>query len=178
MLKNTFKVFCCLITGGLCACQHVSPLSTAAPIDLERFMGDWYVIAAIPTLIERNPYNPIERYSKNADGSIATTFSYNRGSFDGPHKTYHPTGYVMPDTGNAEWRMQFIWPFKAEYLIAYVDADYQQTIIARRSRDYVWLMARHPSLSPQDYQAAVQRIADMGYATEKLVKFPQAPRNQ
>jgi len=41
--------------------------------------------------------------------------------------------------------MQFLWPFKAEYLIAYVDPDYSETIIARNNRDYVWIMARTPN---------------------------------
>lgn len=149
------------------------PIPTAASVDLQKFMGDWYVIAAIPTLIERDPYHPVESYRLNADGSIATTFTFHQGSFDGPLKTYHPTGFVVAGTGNAEWKMQFVWPFKSEYLIAYVDADYQQTIIARNNRDYVWLMARQPHLSENDYQAAVKRIAEMGYHTEKLVRFPQ-----
>ena len=172
MLKRIHKLFSCLIASSLCACQSLPPVQTAASVDLDRFMGNWYVIAAIPTLIERDPYNPVESYRKNSDGSIATTFSFNQGSMDGPRKIYHPTGYVVPNTGNAEWKMQFVWPFKSEYLIAYVDAGYQQTIIARNSRDYVWLMARQPVITEADYQAAVKRIADMGYETNKLVRFP------
>ena len=53
-------------------------------------MGDWYVIANIPTFLEKNAYNPIESYEINPDGTIATTFSFNAGSYDGEQKIYHP----------------------------------------------------------------------------------------
>jgi apolipoprotein D and lipocalin family protein len=69
--------------------------------------------------------------------------------------------------------MQFIWPIKAEYVIAYVDDDYRQTIIARSARDYVWIMARTPSLSPPVYAALVERVRELGYDVSKLELVPQ-----
>lgn len=173
MYKSLMKVMVIMSIFNLTACQNLPPIRTVESVEIDRFMGDWFVIAAIPTPMEKDPYSPVESYRKNADGSIATTFTYRQGSFDGPLKSFHPTGYIVPETGNAEWKMQFIWPFKAEYLIAYLDADYQQTIVARNKRDYVWLMARKPHLSDADYQAAIERIRKMGYETDKLVKFPQ-----
>jgi apolipoprotein D and lipocalin family protein len=65
-----------------------------------------------------------------ADGRINTTFTFNQGSFDGELKRYQPTGFVVPNTGNAVWSMQFVWPIKAEYRIVYLDEGYQTTIIA------------------------------------------------
>lgn len=173
MIKKIVKVICCFFAGGLCACQNLTPLTTVADVDLDRFMGDWRVIAAIPTPIERDPYNPVESYRRQADGSIETTFSFHQGAFDGPLKTYHPTGYVVRGTGNAVWQMQFIWPFKSEYLIAYLSEDYQHTIIARNKRDYVWLMARSQHMDDATYAQLVARIASLGYDTSKLLRFPQ-----
>ncbi|HEY0561940.1 MAG TPA: lipocalin family protein [Methylophilus sp.] len=143
-------------------------------VDLPRFMGDWYVIAVIPTMIETQAYNAIENYQLNADGTIATTFTYYKGAFDGPFKTYHPKGFVVKNTGNAVWGMQFIWPIKADFRIAYLDENYQRTIIARNARDYVWLMARTPQISDADYQAMVKFTADLGYDMSKLRKVPQS----
>ena len=39
-------------------------------VDLDRFMGDWYVIANIPTAIETEAYNAIESYRLDDDGTI------------------------------------------------------------------------------------------------------------
>lgn len=142
-------------------------------VDLNQFMGDWYVIAAIPTVIEKEAYNAIENYQLNADGTVATTFTYYKGAFDGPLKTYRPKGFVKPETGNALWGMQFIWPFKSDFRIAYLDKDYQRTVIARNARDYVWLMARTPQIADEDYQDMVKYIKSVGYDSNKLRKVPQ-----
>ena len=69
--------------------------------------------------------------------------------------------------------MQFLWPIKAEYLIAYLDSAYSETIIARNVRDYVWIMARNPRLSEADYQRLVSRVAALGYDTTQLRRVPQ-----
>jgi apolipoprotein D and lipocalin family protein len=108
-------------------------------------MGDWYVIANIPTFLEKNAYNPIESYEINPDGTIATTFSFNVGSYDGKQKVYHPKGFVTDGSGNAVWGMQFVWPIKADYRVVYLNEDYDQVIIGRNRRDYAWIMARTPS---------------------------------
>ena len=126
----------------LSACSSAPTIPTAKSVDLPRFMGDWYVIANIPTWPERDAYNAIESYKLDPDGSIATTFTFRKGAFDGPEKVMRPRGFVTDAESNAVWGMQFVWPIKAEYLIAHVDTDYTETIIARSSRDYVWIMVR------------------------------------
>lgn len=156
------------------ACSHTQdkPIPLAKSVDLDRFMGDWYVIANIPTFIEEGAHNAIESYALNEDGSIATTFTFNQDSFDGELKTYKPTGFVS-EQNNSEWGMQFIWPIKAEFLIAYLSDDYQQTIIARSARDYLWVMSRTPNIDDELYESLVQLSVDMGYQRELIKKVPQ-----
>jgi len=55
-------------------------------------MGDWYVLAAI---------NAVESYKLDANGTIATTFTFNKGGLDGPEKRFYPRGFVREGTGNA-----------------------------------------------------------------------------
>ena len=157
----------------------VSPEKVTVPVvekvDLQRFMGPWYVIGVIPTFIEKDIYNAIETYELAPDGTIKTTFTFNKGAFDGEAKVMNPKGFVIPGTNNAIWGMQFVWPIKAEYVISHVDAGYTETIIARSARDYVWIMARTPTIDDQRYAALVKKVADMGYDVSKLVKVPQTP---
>lgn len=176
MLKIKFKVLLSIILSGLivgCAGTKMDTIPIVKQVDLPRFMGDWYVIAAIPTAIETQSYNAIEHYQLDTDGTIATTFTYYKGAFDGPLKTYKPRGFVVKDTGNALWGMQFIWPIKAEYRIAYLDKDYQYTVIARNARDYVWIMARTPQISAAKYLELTDFVTNLGYDTAKLRKVPQ-----
>ena len=158
---------------ALSACSASPKLHTVSHVELERFMGDWYVVANIPTFIERQAHNAIESYELVDDKQVATTFRFNQGSFDGPIKTYRPTGFVSDDPSNAIWRMQFIWPFKADYRVIYLNGDYTHTVIGRNKRDYVWIMARTPSIPESDYAAIVKLIASQGYDTEKISLVPQ-----
>ncbi|HEY9276967.1 MAG TPA: lipocalin family protein [Methylotenera sp.] len=168
-----------ILTSLFCACasNQKPQIATVPQVDIQRFMGPWYVIAAIPTAIETESFNAIESYKLDDDGTIATTFTFNKGSLDGKVKTYNPRGFVVENTGNARWGMQFIWPIKAEYLIAHVDENYSETIIARNARDYVWIMARTPHLSEEAYQALVKKVSDMGYDMQKLRRVPHNKAN-
>jgi apolipoprotein D and lipocalin family protein len=158
-----------LIAAG---CGGNAPLPTAPDVDLERFMGRWYVIANIPTFIERGAHNAVESYARDADGTIATTFTFRRGSFDGELVEYRPRGFVSEQSA-AVWGMRFVWPIKAEYLIAYVAADYSTTIVARSARDYVWIMARQPTLPDAEHERLARRVGELGYDTAKLERVPQ-----
>ena len=157
---------------SLFGCTSYPPIKTAPHVDLERFMGDWYVIANLPTFIEKGAHNAVESYRLNDDGTIATTFTFRDGSFDGEVKTYEPTGYVVDKESNAVWGMQFIWPIKADYRIVYVDDDYNQTIIGRERRDYAWIMARCPDVSGERYAALVAELGQQGYDTSLLRRVP------
>ncbi len=161
--------------GFLAGCQTASqpPIALAGQVDLPRFMGDWYVIANIPTFVEKGAHNAVESYLLDPDGSIATTFTFRAGAFDGPVKTYHPRGFVVPGTGNAVWGMQFIWPFKGDFRIVHLAPDYSQTVIGRQKRDYVWIMARTPSIPEEDYLRIVDLLAGQGYEVSRIQRVPQ-----
>lgn len=161
------------VASLLAACQSQPPMPTVQQVDLPRFMGDWYVIANIPTFAEKGAHNAIESYRLDKDGTIATTFSFNADSFEGKRKSFHPRAFVVDTQTNAEWGMQFVWPIKAEYLIIDLDADYTRTVIGRTARDYVWIMARTPSLPEAEYGAILKRLADLGYDTSRIEKVPQ-----
>jgi len=158
----------------LCGCASGRPaLEPVDYVDLDRFMGKWYVIANIPTPLEKGAHNAIEIYERNEDGSVDTTFRFRDGAFDGEIKEYNPRGFIRDEASNAVWGMRFLWPFKADYRIAYLDEDYSRTVIGRNKRDYVWLMARSPSIPEDDYRRLVDVIDDMGYDTSQLQKVPQ-----
>ena len=155
------------------ATAEEKPMKNVPQVDLTRFMGDWYVIANIPTFIEQGAHNAVESYAMNPDGTIATTFRFRKGAFDGPEKEYHPTGFVIPDTGNAQWGMQFIWPFKAEYKVIWLDPEYNTTVIGRTKRDYVWIMAKTPKIADAKYAEILDFLKGVGYDTALVQRVPQ-----
>ena len=158
---------------ALAGCSTHPPMPTVDRVDLDRFMGDWYVVANIPTFLERGAHNAVESYALESDGTVATTFTFRKGDFDGEVKTYRPRGYIRDAETNALWGMQFVWPIKADYRIVYLDEDYTRTVIGRQARDYVWVMARTPEISDAEYAELSEFISDLGYDTTRLQRVPQ-----
>jgi apolipoprotein D and lipocalin family protein len=99
-----------LFTGGCRTMPEPATVPTVPFVDLSRFMGDWYVIANIPTFLETQSYAATESYTQAQDGTITTVFSQRKGSFEAPLKRYNQRAFVRANSGNAAWGMQFIWP--------------------------------------------------------------------
>lgn len=173
MKKMLLTLAALLLTTAVSASKtSLPPITPVAQVDLPRFMGNWYVIANIPPGIEKGAHNSVENYRLDEHGAIPTIFTYRDDGFDGKIKTLKSKAFVESES-NAVWGVQFLWPFRAEYLVAYLDADYTRVIVARNKRDYLWLMARSPTIPDEEYEALKQRIAAMGYDLSKLNKVPQ-----
>jgi len=179
-IRNLVIITTVCILLGACSVMPAQDFPREDNVDIDRYMGNWYVIAHIPPGPSKNSYNSIERYSRTADApdTINTVFTFREGSFDGERKTMKPTGTVVDDTNGAVWAMRFYWVLRMQYVISYVDADYQTTIVARDKRDYVWIMARTPKIDQATYDGLVERVADLGYDTSKLRQVPQQPLDQ
>jgi apolipoprotein D and lipocalin family protein len=164
---------------AMCACAsrgaQLKPLAT--PIDITRYMGDWHVLGYIPIDFfwgsEAHAYNAVESYTLEKNGTIRTHYRFNKGSFNGPEKTFDPKGFVHNTETNTEWRMQFLWPFKSAYLIAYLSADYSSTIVGVPDRSYVWLMARKSHISEDTYQHLLREVQNLGYNPALIQRVPQ-----
>ena len=170
-LRFLLTILTITFLGG-CA-KDMTELKTVDYVDINLFMGSWYVIANIPTFLEKDIYEAIETYSLNDDGTIGTVFNFKRGGFEGALKEYNPKGFIVDKDTNALWGMQFIWPIKADYRIVYVDNNYSKTIIARQKRDFVWIMSKTPTISESEYDELTSFVESIGYDISLLQRIPQ-----
>jgi len=96
-----------MILVGLVGCAGAparEPIHTVEYVDLERFMGDWYVIANIPTFIETGRRTMRSRpIGSTTTAQSRPTFTFRKYGFDGEQKTYTPRGFVRDDGSNAVW---------------------------------------------------------------------------
>ena len=162
-----------ILTTMVFAKNNVEELKTVEFVDIERFLGDWYVVGVIPTFAEKDAVNAIERYELNDKGNIDITFTHYKKSPDGKYKEYHPKGFIFDKKTNAEWRVQFFWPFKFKYLVIDLAEDYRYTVIGVPNRKYVWIMARDTMLSEEDNKLIREKLSDQGYDISKIVDIPQ-----
>lgn len=163
-----------MLSLGGCGTVSSKPLSTVAYVDISKFMGDWYVIANIPTFVEKGANNAIESYSWNlVEDRIDVDFRYNADSPKGPIKRYPQKAWIYDKKTNAEWRVQPWWPFKFSYLVIDLAPDYSYTVIGVPSRNYVWIMARKPQIEPEIYSRIVSKLKSSGYEVSRIQKVPQ-----
>lgn len=162
-----------VLEGGRHLPEPDESTRTAARVDLQRFMGDWHVIASVPTPLERGIRDAVESYRLLPDGTVATTVRY-RTAVKGQQRALRFKGFVRPGSGNAVWGMQLVWPLQAEYRIMFVDRDYSQAVIGRSRRDYAWILSRTPSMPNRDFFRRVKLLRDEGFKTDRLRMMPQS----
>ena len=135
-------------------------------------MGDWYVIANIPTYFEKHATNSIESY-KLVNNEINTTFSFYNKSPKGIRKVYNYNAKIYNHKTNAEWRLKLIWPFKLPYLIIDLDEGYNYAVIGHPNRKYVWIISKTSKINEQLYQSILGKLKKQGYDISNIVRVIQ-----
>ncbi|MCB5271004.1 MAG: lipocalin family protein [Candidatus Cloacimonetes bacterium] len=159
-----------LMTGSLLTAKKLKMVDY---VDIPRYMGDWYVIAVIPNIIEKNAVNSIESYSLNPDGTIAVRYTYRKGSPQGKQKLMRPKGKIYNTKTNSEWRMRVFRPFWAKFMIIDLAEDYRYTVVGVPNRKMLWIMSRSPQMTEADYTAVIKKLKKQDYNIDKIKKIPQ-----
>ena len=168
------------LAAALAACASkpsettaAAPLQPVAQLDLERYSGKWYVIANIPYSAERYKVGAFVDYQLRSDGKIDAWYhAYDR-DFSGILEKSDALAEVLDPPANARWRIQSRWPLWLDYVVLYVDEDYQHAVIGHPSRDYAWILARQKYLTDQRYTELVLKLAAQGYDESRVLKVPQ-----
>ena len=102
------------------------------------------------------------------NGTIATTFRYQKDNAQGERRESKAKGFIRDNSTNAVWGMQFIWPIKADYRIIKLDPSYELTMIGRNKRDYLWIMSRKQQVPDSKLKALIKLAKEVGYDTTKI----------
>lgn len=173
-LSLAYATLILLLMGCSLTPTNQPPLKTVVHVDLPRFMGDWYVIGTIPWFVEKENVGTMDVYKARPDGKIDITYVFHKKELSAKRQEMHAVGTVVDKKSNATWGVQFIWPFKAPYLVIDLASDYTTTVIGHPSRDLIWIMARKPSMPEAAYQTILSSVAKQGYDTNRIVKVPQS----
>lgn len=151
-------------------------------IDMEQFMGRWYVHAHIPTIIDKGTVNNVEEYEwDEASRRVRVLFRYSlltsAGEL-GQDREVRQIG-AIENVYRTQWTMAFkflvFWPLDMKYLILAVDGfyaptdklpmfAYQSCMIGVPDRRYLWIMTRSSEPIDEDlYRNYLQVASSMGY---------------
>ena len=147
---------------------------TVKELDLDRFMGKWYVIASIPTWFETSATNAVEVYEKIDEKTIHVSFTYRDKEPSGPLKEMTQTAYIMDEETKAYWKIRPFWPLLFDYLVIDLDEEnYQYTTIGRPGKQNLWIMARKPEISEGLLESLIHKAVKEGYRKESILKVRQ-----
>ncbi|CAE7510534.1 TIL [Symbiodinium natans] len=157
-------------------------------LELNRFMGSWYVLAHIPVRLvkEHLAHNAVETYSWDESSQrIGVHYRFNENALDGRINDSYQRGWLWNKETSAEWRVSPKLPLfgyffshlglKLPYIIVDCAEDYSQAIVGYPNRAYLWILSRKPTVSDADYQKLIQKSKDLGYDEAKIRKVPQVP---
>jgi apolipoprotein D and lipocalin family protein len=158
---------------SLTGCATPPATRTVAHVDLDRYLGRWYVIANVPYALERGKVASYDTYARRPDGRLDNIFTFRKGTFAAPEKSWHGVAWVVDHKSDATWHVRFIWPFYATYLVLDLDPDYQWAVVGTPQRRLIWVLARQRQLDDATYATILRRIAAAGVDTNRLVRVPQ-----
>jgi apolipoprotein D and lipocalin family protein len=166
-----------LALGVACHASANQPLATVGEVELTRYAGRWYEIAKYPNVFQRQCVaDTTATYGLREDGTVRVV---NRcRTQDGVDEA---EGIARRVDGRADrLKVSFLpallrWlPFGwGDYWIIELASDYRYAVIGEPSREYLWILARTPTLSPQDRLAIEARLRTHGYDPARLVDSPQ-----
>lgn len=174
-----------LIALGGCAAVGLGedrgpPPDTVAQVDLERYQGRWYEIAALPNRFERECIGHTQAMYWPADDDGDLTVLNLCGVAGGGTTGSEGRARVVPGSGGAAMEVTFlrgydgwIWQFGGDYLVIALDEDYQWAVIGHPTRRYGWVLARDTVLAPATLQGIEQQLQAAGYDACEFAMTPQ-----
>ncbi|MEM9305596.1 MAG: lipocalin family protein [Pseudomonadota bacterium] len=163
----------CASTGG-----GKPPLQTVESLDIDRYLGQWYVIANIPYFAERGNVAPRVIYAARENDDKMDDLYYYREAFGEEEEMMKGVAWVKDERTNAYWKTRFYWPFTFDYYVLAITDDYDVVAVGHPSREYAWIMAREQTVGDADYQAMIDEFARQGWDTSLILKIPQFPEQQ
>ncbi len=153
--------------------RHLPPLETVAHVNLSRYVGTWYEIANFPQSFQRGCTATTATYTLRVDGDLDVLNRCRKGSLDGKEKSALGRARVVDGTTNAKLEVSFFRPFWGDYWIIELADDYSYAVIGHPGRDYLWILARTPTMAEATFQGIVARLQAKGYETSRLVRTLQ-----
>jgi apolipoprotein D and lipocalin family protein len=152
---------------------RLPPLPTVAHVDLSRYLGTWYEIANFPQSFQRGCTATTATYTLRADGDIDVLNRCRKGAVDGEEKSALGRARVVDRATNAKLEVSFFRPFWGDYWIIDLSDDYSYAVVGHPGRDYLWILARTPTMTEATYQSIVTRLQAQGYEASRLVRTLQ-----
>jgi apolipoprotein D and lipocalin family protein len=155
-----------ILSGCVGIPEGVKPVEN---FQLERYLGTWHEIARLDHSCERGLSKVTADYSLREDGGINVV---NRG-FSADNNAWQEAqgkAYFVSGADEGHLKVSFFGPFYGSYIVFELDAvGYQYAFISGPDKDYLWLLARTPTVKPEVIDRFISMSKSIGFDTSALI---------
>lgn len=148
-------------------------LQTVPFVDLDKYSGKWYEVAAYPQRFQKGCHATTAEYTATNKGYIIVENRCNKDSLTGKKSYIKGKAFVVKNSGNAKLKVQFFWPFKGKYWIIDLAEDYSYAVVSHPNRKYLWILSRTPQMKEAVYTEIRNRLEENGFDLSNLQKTEQ-----
>jgi len=182
---------CCALAALPAQAQPaVPPLQALPTLEVAPYMGTWYQVAWIPNRFQKQCVSDTAAiYRDLGNGSVEVL---NRCKLaDGKNDSV--LGVARPPAGVARIDGGKLMPARLEvsflpawlrwtgigwgaYWVVGLAPDGRYAIVSEASREYLWVLARQPALTPVDDAAIKAKLQALGFDLARVQAHPHSPR--
>ena len=187
LVPSTFPLLLRLIRFiGACAIGYsaLSPAMAAdvkavESLDLERYLGSWHEIAAIPQFFQRKcirdtraTYTALESSLIRVE-NVCTREDGGRDRAEGRARHVDANSTSKLEVTFVDLFGEYRFWVAGDYWVIALDPAYGWAVVGHPSRRYGWVLAREPRLPPATLAEIIGRIKLQGYDACDFVVTPQ-----
>lgn len=148
--------------------RHTYGPETVPQVDVAKYCGTWYEIAAIPSRQERRCSNTKAEYTlAPGGGKVNVRNSCRRG---GREASIKATAVPVAGSGNAKLIVTFFRFIKADYWVVGLADDYSWALVSNPDRSRCWILSRTPYPDEATYSGMLELLRQKGIDTSRLVR--------
>jgi apolipoprotein D and lipocalin family protein len=150
---------------------HIGGPGTVPQVDVLKYCGTWYEIAAIPSKQQRGCAKTKAEYTlDSATGRVLVRNSCRR---NGREASIRATAVPVEGSSNAKLIVKFFRWIKADYWVIGLAEDYSWALVSNPAGSRCWMLSRTPYMDEVLYRQLLDELRLKGIDTTKLVKTAQ-----
>ncbi len=158
-------LYIALLACGI-AHAELPPVESVAEVDPVRYAGRWYEIAAFPMFFQRQcTGETTAEYALRPDGEIEVS---NRCRTENGFAQAKGRAWPAGAEQFARLKVSFFWPFRSDYWIIGLDADYRWAVVGNPNRKFLWILSRTPQMPAAEFERALQAAANQQFPLDQL----------
>lgn len=145
-----------------------NPPTVTDTLDLKKYAGKWYEIASYPMSFQKDCFCVTADYTLTDRGYVKVFNSCRKGSINGKVKSITGKAFPVKGSNNVKLKVQFFWPFRADYWVVDKAEDYSWAVVSGPTRKYLWILCRKPDMPKEIWNGITERLKENGFDLSKL----------